>query len=236
MDLLDRVATPARDLLRRVDATLSGQGAPGDDPVWPLLRQAGALPGDLVEALLGADPAVLAEPAERLRSAGRQLAIAGDSVPGPAGWHGAAADSFAGAWRGLSARLGEGPESLPGRLADTASYVDEVARWLAGTRRSVAVAVAECLGSAAAVVLRGQAPDPPAGASLLAGAGALAGSADKSRAAAEIGAHVLQVAVEALADGEALHARWAGRLDPLAAPVPQDGEAVRATDQIRLTG
>jgi len=46
MDLLDRVTGPAADLLARVDDGLLAEGAPAGHPIWPLLRRAGALPGD----------------------------------------------------------------------------------------------------------------------------------------------------------------------------------------------
>ena len=47
MDLLDRVYPVAARLLDQVDASLAAAGAPADHPIWPLLRQLGALGRDL---------------------------------------------------------------------------------------------------------------------------------------------------------------------------------------------
>src|SRR5262249_55167890 len=125
-----------------------------------------------------------------------------DDVPMPAAWRGPAAEAYATAWTGLASHLSGGPDTLTGRLTDTASYLDEVAAWLARARRALAGTVAECLGRAQALALR---------------------ASGDGVAAATIGAHVLVTAAEILGDGRALADRWSGRLGELtyrpAAPV-----------------
>lgn len=226
MDLLDRVYPAARELLDRVDATLLAGGAPADHPIWPLLRRLGALPGEVVAHLAGGAPGGLTETGDTLRQHADGYRHRVDEVPMPAGWRGPAADAFGASWSGLSAHLaGSGPDTLAGRLTDTASYVDDVAAWLGRARRAVAGSVAECLGSAEAITLH-SAPGDLTGA-WFAGGGAGSGSPSPSavtRAAATVGARLLATAAEILDDGRAVHDRWSGRLDELTyrppAPAP----------------
>jgi hypothetical protein len=200
MDLLDRVYPVARELLDRVDATLVAGGAPADHPVLPLLRRLGALPGEVVGHLAGMAPDGLAGAGDALRRQAHGYRERVDAVPMPAAWRGPAAEAFGAAWSGLSAHLAaQGPDTLAGRLDDTAGYLDEVAAWLARARRAVAGRVAECLSSAEAVTLRSH-PDTVPG---------------TVAAAATIGAHLLSAAAEVLDDGQAVHDRWAGRLTEL---------------------
>lgn len=244
MDILTRVVTPGSDLLERVDRALLAGGAPPDHPIWPLLRRLGALPGELVAGLAAADP-------EALRLAARQLSELAESyvdgtaaVPADPGWRGDAAAAFGVRWQAMAGYLSEGTESMAGRLAATASYVDDVAGWLAGTRDAVALALAECLDSIEATTLRtlpagALASGAPglASAWLAAGDGAAAGAGrDRGlRAAATLGAHVLAAASRALEEGEALRVRWSGHLGelayrPAAAPVPRGGSQVALPD------
>jgi hypothetical protein len=229
MDLLDRVYPVARELLDRVDATLLAGGAPADHPVWPLLRRLGALPGELVAHLAGVVPDGLTTPGDTLRQHATGYRHRADEVPMPAAWRGPAADAYATSWSGLSAHLaGSGPDTLAGRLTDTAGYLDDVAAWLGRSRRSVAGTVAECLGSAEALTLRSGSGDlTPA---WFAGSGTPSPSA-VTRAAATIGAHLLATAAEVLDDGRAVHERWSGRLDELSyrppAPAPASSAHLR---------
>ena len=204
MDLLDRVAGPGLDLLGRVDAALVAGGAPAGDPVWALLRRAGALPGDLVEHLIDAGGDELASAAEQIHADARALDRENDAIPGTAGWRGGAAESFAGQW---SAALGQ-TDRIVQRLTASADFAADVAAWVSGTRRQVAGAIAECLASREAATVRLAWPVP---------------DADTSAAAAAIAAHVLSVVVDAAEAGEALRQRWAGHLDEVqyqpAAPV-----------------
>jgi hypothetical protein len=206
MDALDRVAAAGRDLLGRVDDVLVAGGAPAGDPVWPLLRRAGALPGDLLDQLLGADPQPLYDAADQLRGDARALGDTVDSIPGVAGWRGAAADAYAGQW---SAAVGQ-VDRITGRLGASGDYAADVAAWVATTRRQLAGAVAECLGSTEAATVRLARPGPP--------------EPTVCAAAAAIAAHLLTVALDAADAGEALRQRWAGRLDEVRysppAPVP----------------
>ncbi len=129
-DLLDRVAEPGLDLLHRVDAALASAGAPADDPVWPLLRRAGALPGEILSHLLGADPAALPVAGDDVRAESVALSRAVDAVPGPAGWRGHAADEFAAQWSAAAGQV----DRITERLTATA---DHAPNWPAGSPESV---------------------------------------------------------------------------------------------------
>jgi uncharacterized protein YukE len=206
MDLLDRVHPVAVPLLERVDASLVASGAPAEHPIWPLLRRLGALPGELVAAFAGTPADGLTGGSDALHGRAAGYRSRTDDVPMPAAWRGSAADAYGGAWSGLSGHLG----AMADRLDDTATYLDDVAAWLARARRALAGTVAECLGCAEAV--------------------AVTGSGD-AVAAATIGAHILATAAEILDDGRVLHDRWAGRLGELAyrpsAPVSTAATSLR---------
>jgi len=213
MDLLDRVHPVARPLLEKVDATLVAGGAPAGHPIWPLLRRLGALPGEAVAQLATVAPGGLTPVGDALHQHADAYRHRVDEVPMPAGWRGPAADAYAASWSALAAHLaGSAPDTLAGRLADTAGYLDDVAAWLTRARRAVAGTVAECLGSAEAVTVHSGPGDPGPSPSAV------------TTAAATIGAHLLATAVEVLDDGRALHERWVGRLDELSyrppAPAP----------------
>jgi len=228
MDTLAWVAEPGRDLLARVDAVLAHAGAPADHPVWPLLRRVGALPGDVLEAFCALAPDGLTAAAERVRvradtyaeeRADLSAAVAATD------WTGTSASAFGQRWAALSEHLGgtAAPDapSLSGRLAATASYVDDVAAWMRAARQDLAHEVATALGSREAVRLRlGAGPgSEAAGASAPAGAGA----------AAAIGVAVLAVADRQAGAAEEVAERWAGRLAELrfrpAERVEQGGRA-----------
>jgi hypothetical protein len=232
MDLLDRVYPVAGGLLDRLDATLIASGAPPGHPIWPLLRRAGALPGEVVAHLAGVSPDGLTAAADGLRRHADGYRYRADGVPMPAAWRGPAAEAYGAAWTGLSAHLaGSDPDTLAGRLADTAGYLDDVTAWLARARRALAGTVAECLGSAEAVTLR----SAPGTADWLSGGGAGSGAPSPdaaARAAATLGAHLLQTLAEILDDGRALHDRWAGRLGELTYQPP--APATTSTAHLRL--
>ena len=197
MDALDRVAGPARDLLRRVDGSLLSSGAPAEHPVWPLLRRVGALPGDVLDAIGGLAPEPLRGAAAELRRLAGEYAARQQEMAVPVTWTGAAAEAYAARWVDLGAHLGSDAvdESLAGRLCATAEYLDEVADWMVSARATLAEALAVVLGSAEAVALHAK-PDATA-------------------AAATMGARVLDAAATAHDEGHDVHARWAGRLDEL---------------------
>ncbi|OLE26296.1 MAG: hypothetical protein AUG44_13420 [Actinobacteria bacterium 13_1_20CM_3_71_11] len=213
MDLLDRVYPVAAPLLDRVDASLAASGAPADHPIWPLLRRLGSLPGELVVHLAGVSRDGLTGASDALRRYAGGYRQRADEVPMPAAWRGPAAEAYGATWSGLAGQLAGGPDTLTGRLEDTASYLDDVTAWLGRTRRALAGTVAECLGSAEALALKASS-DPVA--------------------AATIGAHILAVAAEALDDGRALHDRWAGRLAELAYRPVDPAPAGTTSAQLRL--
>jgi hypothetical protein len=222
MDLLDRTYPAARDLLDRIDATLIAAGAPPDHPILPLLRRLGALPGDVTAQLAAvvADPLTAAGEAVRRQAGGYETGQA--SVPMPAAWRGPAAEGFAAQWSTVSGHLAGDPASMAGRLEATAVYLDDVVAWLVRGRRALAGTLAECLGSAEAATLRTARPAGTAGGS--AGGtspGILSPAAlprDAVRAAADLGAHLLDGAAEILDDGQRTLDAWAGRLDDLLYP------------------
>src|SRR2546430_16216161 len=119
-------------------------GAPAGHPIWPLLRRLGALPGEAVAQLATVAPGGLTPVSDALHQHADGYRHRVDEVPMPAGWRGPAADAFGASWSGLSAHLaGSGPDTLAGRLTDTASYVDDVAAWLGRARRGGARSGAE---------------------------------------------------------------------------------------------
>jgi hypothetical protein len=203
MDLLDRVAVSGRDLLGRVDSVLMAGGAPADHAIWPLLRRLGALPGDVLESFLALRPApLLAAGSAVRRRAEAYVEERADLAAAVAAthWEGDSAAEFAARWRVLGGHLGEQAEpeaaTLAGRLAGTASYVEDVARWVETARRDLAGTIAEALGSIEAVHLHraggGATAGAAAGGAFLTGAaaggafltGAAAGGASLTGAAA----------------------------------------------------
>jgi hypothetical protein len=234
MDLLARLAAPAVDLLDRVDAALTAGGAPADHAIWPLVRRVRALPGEFVAGLRAADPAAVRLAARPLRELSESYVDGVDGVPADPGWHGDAAGAFGYRWRSIAGYLAGGPQSMAGELGHTATYLDEVASWLAATRDDVATAVAECLGSTEAVRLRavpvaaGTGATPPLPGAGLCGTVPEPASASRDAvitAAAAIGTRVLRAAAEAIDQGEALRARWDGRLAELPYRPAPDGPA-----------
>jgi len=214
-DLLERVAGPGLDLLRRADDALVAVGAPAGDPVWALLREVRALPADIVEQLLAADGTAFLVAGDELTAGAREVGVAADSIPGVARWSGHAADAYAARWSAALTQV----DRIAERLSAGADYAQALAGWVAQTRRAVAVAVAECLASpeAATVRLAGPAPDAATGA-----------------AAASIVAHVLAAVAEAIRAGQALHDQWSGRLDELGPPVVQPVTGSGAPTTIQL--
>lgn len=211
MDLLDRIHPTARGLLRRVDTTLLSTGAPDDHPIWPLLRRRGALPGELVASIAEITPDALGAAAGPLRERADGYVSWTSSAPVVAAWRGPAAEGFAARWSALSGHLAGDEDTMAGRLVDTARYLEDVAAWLARARRELAGALAECLGSAEAAVLRAASDASPARGEVV--------------AAATLGAHVLAAAGDVLVDGQRTLDAWRGSLDELRQPVAVPGPA-----------
>ncbi len=205
MDALDRLAEPAEELLAKVDDALARFGAPNDHPVWPLLRQLRALPGDAVRAVAGLHPAPAAEAVPLLVALAAQYAQASLALPGgrPPDWRGPAAEAFAGHWTVLCDHVEHG---LAERLTDTAAFAIAAGAWASQTRLAVASTLAAVLGSAEAVTV-GCGADP----------------AQLAHAAAEIAARVLSTVAEAYAEADRLLSTCSGRLGELPftpAPAP----------------
>jgi len=206
MDTLAWVAEPGRDLLARVDAVLAASGAPADHPIWPLLRRVGALPGDVLEAYCGFAPDRLVAAGERVRVRAETYAEERADLAAAVAatdWTGTAASAFEQRWAALGEHLGgaAAPDapSLAGRLAATASYVDDVAAWMRDARDDLAHEVATALGSQEAVRLRVDSP----------------GGNGSAVSAATIGVAVLAVADRQSGAAEEVAERWAGRLAEL---------------------
>jgi hypothetical protein len=198
MDALDRLAEPARPLLSNVDNVLVRTGAPGDHPIWPLLRRLRVLPGDAVAAVAALGPAPLAAAGPALRALSGEYAQPQATLPA---WQGPAAEAFAARWTTLSAYVEQG---LAERLADTAGYAEAVADWVSRTRLALARALAAVMTSAQAVTL-GTCTEP----------------GQVVRAAADIASHVLGTVADAYAEADLLRESWSGRLNELPfAPPP----------------
>jgi hypothetical protein len=220
MDALDRLEPVARDLLRQVDESLTRRGAPADHPVWTLLRRVGATPADAIAFVAGQRPGELRHLGDVIRGPAGDYVTA--SIPATLDWAGSAADAYGVRAAALAAHLrGGGADSMTGRLAATAGYLDAVADWQQRSRDHLARALADILTSGQAVTLRlGQAGRLDQAGLLdqdgrleqdgrLGGAGA---EGPVVTAAADIGARVLAAAAEALDTGTDLGSVWADRL------------------------
>ena len=227
MDALARLEPIARPLLRQIDEALETLGAPPAHEVWSLLRQVGATPADAVTAfadLIGADSlgGGLRAAAGTLRELAEQYAAV--AIPAGVPWAGGAGEAYSARAAALASYLhGDDDDTMAGRLATTASYVDDVADWQARSRDRIARALADVLSSAQAVTLRMQSAS---------GSGSGGGRVE---AAADVGAHVLAAAADVLADGRDVHRAWADRLDELPFRGPLDAGPGRFDTAIRLS-
>ncbi|MFY1635683.1 hypothetical protein ACN27F_20815 [Solwaraspora sp. WMMB335] len=232
MDALDLVAGPAIDLLARVDERLTRCGAPAEHPVWPLLRQVRALPGDAVGAFLSVRPAPWTDADIAIRPHLDGYAQAADALVGPLDWTGAAAQAYDATRSALAAQLagrpdaapGADPDSHAGRLAATAGFAEALARWAQLSRAALAGVLAGALSSADAITVVA-AVGPAVG----------AGEAAAARAAAAVAVPVLRILAEIGEDGENLLARWQSRVAP-AGPggAPAQDLALRPDAVLRL--
>ncbi|MGC9670301.1 hypothetical protein ACNTMW_27630 [Planosporangium sp. 12N6] len=214
-DVLDRVCEAGADLLRRVDAVLAAQGLPAGHPAVTLVRRLGALPAGVLDAVSAWRPAPVRAAAGDLRRLAEGYERQRDLLTPPARWAGAAGEGFAAHHAALVDFLGQtgAPDeaSLVGRVRATAAYLDDVAEWLERSRRDMALAVADAIGSAEAVRLH---------------------EAGDVAAAAAIAARILAVAAEAESGGDEVARRWAGRLDEVTYRPP--APAATPVDQTRL--
>lgn len=197
MDALDRLAEPGLDLLDRVDELLAS-GAPDGHRLWPLLRRMRVLPGAGVRGFLDLHPAPLADAARAVRRLVPGYDDVCRTLTDPVAWSGPAAAAYDQARTALLRHLDEGPDSLIGRLESTAGYADAMADWVEGSRRTLARALADVIGSAEAVRVRAADPAQPGSPALL--------------AAADIGYRVLAVLGAAYDGAETLLRQWSPNL------------------------
>ena len=221
MDALDRVAVAGRDLLKRVDTALATAGAPAGDPIWPLLRSVGALPGDAFDFALALDAEPLLSAAADLRVHAERYAERRTELAehlGDRAWEGSGAEAFGAVWRALGAHIGDAQTadqpSLTGRLLAVASYLDSLAAWASELRVELAMAIAAALGSAEAVTLH-SGPPPTVG-GLFETVTNVSMDTTVPRAASTIGVRILGVVADGLRAGQNLHDEWA----PWLAEVP----------------
>jgi hypothetical protein len=178
MDALDLVAAAADDLLERVDRLL---GAPGDHPLWTLLRGVRALPGDTVAAIVALRPEELTGAASTLRGLVPAYDGARDALGRPTAWDGAAGEAYA----VHAGTLSDGVASAAAHVLVTSSSADAVAAWLTDARSRLAMELAAVLTSAEAVSV-------------------VLGAPDAQRAAATIAVRVLSVVDDVIAAGAVL--------------------------------
>ncbi len=221
MDALARVEPAARPLMREVDNALLSLGAPAEHRIWSLFRQVGTSPGGVVAYLADVDPHELRTLARSLRSEAEAYGVV--IIPAAEWWQGAAGGAYAAQATALRAHLGEGGDpdgaaTMIGRLRATAAYVDSVADWYEASRRRLSRLLAEILTSAQALTVRSC---PALGGGLAELARLRSGVPIAAlSAAADIGACVLDVADDALAEGRELAAAFDGRLAELPYQAP----------------
>ncbi|MFV2022072.1 hypothetical protein [Micromonospora sp. LOL_023] len=233
MDALDRVAGPALDLLARVDDQLTRHGAAAADPVWPLLRQVRALPGDAVAAFRAVRPAPLTAAGDAIRPHLDGYAEAADALAGRVDWSGAAAQAYDTVRAALATRLignglTAGPGSLAGSLSATAGYAEALAAWVSSSRSALAVVLADALRSTEATTL--------VTAGVPGVAAEFSGVREAADAAAALAVPVLAVLLEIAERGEELLAQWRPRLAPAGAAGMAGVAPAPGTAGMRLDG
>ncbi|UQU64603.1 hypothetical protein COUCH_37620 [Couchioplanes caeruleus] len=159
MDRLNELLETAGPLLRRVDATIAGAGAPPSDEVWTQLRRVRLLPGDAVRAVAALRPADLADAAPELRADARAYAVLAGSLPAPGEWSGIAAEAYDRVRARTATHLSGDRDSLDERLQASADLADDLITWMRQTREAVAAVLGDILGSLEAVVLAGDKVD-----------------------------------------------------------------------------
>jgi hypothetical protein len=218
MDALDRIAEPAADLLNRVDTALGMHGAPPGHQVWPLLRWVGTLPGLAVRGVVdGMRPQPL--PGDGIRALADRLEDAVTTVDGlGVRWEGDAGQTYAAQWEANRRHLVDPDASVSVRLADLGAYLEDIEGWIAESRVALAMKLALVMRSAEAVVVV-TSSDP----------------LEIGRAAATIGALVLEEVEEICRGGEELRDSWTSRLAPLPfRPAPEAGPSTGTTTIVDL--
>ena len=250
-DVLDRLITPGRDLLARVDTAIADGGVPPGHPLVPLLRRVGVLPGEALEFIAGLDPDRLTGTVIELRAladrySGHRTAIS--AAVGSTSWQGAGATAFTLRWNALGEHLGDGESahepSMAGRIVAMISYLEELGVWMTATRVSVAGVLCEALGSAEAVRVRsghspaGHGVAGSIGPGMVSGIGGLLGVGEPAGghalAAATIGLRVLRAADAAISAGHRVSLRWLPRLGEVPFTPPKSDQPGGAEAQVVL--
>lgn len=156
MDRLPELVDLAGPLLRRVDELIA-QGAPEDHGLWIELRRVRLLPTEAVRAVAALRPEALNPTVPRLRRHARDVADAAELLAPPHDWTGDAADAYDARRQRMIDHLGGHPHGLTARLEDSADLAQDLVEWLQAARHRVALALADVLASAEAVVLAGAA-------------------------------------------------------------------------------
>ena len=205
-DLLDRVIAPSGDLLDRVESVLIAGGIPDGHPVAVDLRRCGSLPADAVEYVRALDPGALRALGADATTAAEAARHASDALPTAPASQGVVSTAMKVEWESLTVRLRDGSGAgagtgLAARCERTAAGCEDLAAWAEAARADLAGALAACLGSAEAVLVRsaGAAPSPQACA-----------------AAADIAHRVLRSVSETITAGWERYADWAELATPVA--------------------
>jgi hypothetical protein len=169
-----------------------------------------------VKAIVGLRPAQLA--GEGVRALAQRLDEAVATVDGlDVRWEGDAGEAYRGQWEANRRHLVDPDASLGVRLGDLGAYLEDVEGWIAESRVALAMRLALVMRSAEAVSVV-TAGDP----------------LEVGRAAATIGALVLEEIEEICRGGEELRDSWESRLAPLPFKGPDVGPTTGTTTRVDL--
>jgi hypothetical protein len=212
MDALERLFRVATGLLGQVDRTLLQQGAPANHPVWALLREVGALPGEAIEALVEWRADSWLELRAGLAVERDRYERALELLRRPVSWEGFAGQA-AGAQQGALTRA---TEEAADRLARTDLHLSEQEQWLSSSRDLVARALARVMSSTDAVTL----VTGMDGTTAVVTSGPVGLDATvAARSAAEIGVTLLTALAECWRDAQLLEGQWTAEFAELATPL-----------------
>lgn len=203
MDALHRLVAVAGGLLGQIDRALLRQGAPENHPVWRLLREVGALPGEAVEALAGWQADAWWELRAGLKVERDRYEQVLELLHRPVTWEGLSGGAAAAQLTALSRATEQAAE----RLDRTDLHLREREQWLSDSRDAVARALARAMSSIEAVALV---------------TGVNGGEQDvtvTARNAADLGVVLLTALADCRHRADLLERRWAGEFAELAVPL-----------------